>query len=484
MGEILLGNIKGPKGDDGTSFKISGYYPTLDELMFAIPHPEPGDAYGVGSSYPYDIYIYSILNGWVNNGSIQGPKGDKGDRGEQGVPGIQGLQGEKGDKGEQGIQGPKGDKGDTGEKGADGINGKDGTNGTNATITSATASIDGTTGTPKVTVTMGGNENQRSFAFAFSGLKGEKGADGTNGVDGKDGKDGSDATVDINNETPTYSDASSLATLTSGEKISVAFGKIKLAITNLISHLADTTKHITASERTAWGNKAPTSHATNATTYGVGTSSNYGHLKITDAVDSTATDTAASAKALKTVNEKVSNDGYVLLKTQTISKNVAYSGEREKTHYKLTGFDWNAYEEYKLVFNGSIACENKSGATAYGTVYIGTYPIEYPVGNITGILMDLKFNSIANGVTATLPISHVIRKYTKRLGLEKEWNNGAVSEVSYFQTTNGEIDEDSDFGVSKEKGTDLSCFLYLQGSYVVNYSINITVDIYGKGAIS
>lgn len=45
--------------------------------------------------------------------------------------------------------------------------------------------------------------------------------------------------VSTNDQTPTYSDATTFATLTSGEKISVALGKIKLAITNLINHIAN-----------------------------------------------------------------------------------------------------------------------------------------------------------------------------------------------------------------------------------------------------
>lgn len=45
--------------------------------------------------------------------------------------------------------------------------------------------------------------------------------------------------VSTNNQTPTYSDATKLETLVSGEKLSTAFGKIKLAITNLISHLSN-----------------------------------------------------------------------------------------------------------------------------------------------------------------------------------------------------------------------------------------------------
>ena len=61
--------------------------------------------------------------------------------------------------------------------------------------------------------------------------------------------------VATNDQTPTYTAASANANLTSGEKLSVAMGKISRAITSLISHLADGTKHITAAERTAWNAK-------------------------------------------------------------------------------------------------------------------------------------------------------------------------------------------------------------------------------------
>ena len=61
--------------------------------------------------------------------------------------------------------------------------------------------------------------------------------------------------VTTNNQAPTYTVASTLAALVSGEKISVAFGKLAKAIADLISHLADSVRHITAAERTAWNNK-------------------------------------------------------------------------------------------------------------------------------------------------------------------------------------------------------------------------------------
>ncbi|MBQ9700813.1 MAG: hypothetical protein IJV71_09365 [Lachnospiraceae bacterium] len=68
--------------------------------------------------------------------------------------------------------------------------------------------------------------------------------------------------VATNDQTPTYTAASANATLTSGEKLSVAFGKIAKAISSLISHLADKVGHITSAERTAWNAKLDASEYT------------------------------------------------------------------------------------------------------------------------------------------------------------------------------------------------------------------------------
>ena len=119
--------------------RVVGQEQTAD----ALPAPTEytgdfGDAYAIGATSPYTLYIYTRANGthptnyWFNIGQFpmpgpagsdgatgprgpQGPKGDQGIQGPQGKQGPQGIQGPTGPQGPQGLQGVPGPKGDPGQ---------------------------------------------------------------------------------------------------------------------------------------------------------------------------------------------------------------------------------------------------------------------------------------------------------------------------------------------------------------------------------
>lgn len=71
--------LRGATGADGKGFKILGYYQSTSALSNSVQHPAAGDAYGVGSGEPYNIYIWDAINKkWVNNGALQGATGKDG----------------------------------------------------------------------------------------------------------------------------------------------------------------------------------------------------------------------------------------------------------------------------------------------------------------------------------------------------------------------------------------------------------------------
>ena len=64
-----------------------------------------------------------------------------------------------------------------------------------------------------------------------------------------------------NDQVPTYTQATTLANLTSGDKLGAAMGKIAKAIADFITHKADTVQHITATERANWNDADTKKHA-------------------------------------------------------------------------------------------------------------------------------------------------------------------------------------------------------------------------------
>lgn len=115
--------------------KVVGEGKTVADLPDASTYQgEYGDAYAIGESSPYTLYIWTRANGthpadyWFNIGKfpLVGPQGPKG---EDGAPGAQGPQGPTGPQGMPGPTGATGAQGPQGPQGAQGIQGPQGPQG-------------------------------------------------------------------------------------------------------------------------------------------------------------------------------------------------------------------------------------------------------------------------------------------------------------------------------------------------------------------
>ena len=115
--------------------KVIGQVETIADLPDPSTYQgEYGDAYAIGESSPYTLYIWTRANGthptdyWFNIGKfpLVGPQGPKG---EDGAPGAQGPQGPTGPQGMPGPTGATGAQGPQGPQGAQGIQGPQGPQG-------------------------------------------------------------------------------------------------------------------------------------------------------------------------------------------------------------------------------------------------------------------------------------------------------------------------------------------------------------------
>lgn len=159
--------VQGLKGDTGEKGDTGAQGPQGEQGIQGEPGEQgpKGETGAVGPQGPQGLQ------------GVPGETGPQGPKGETGPQGPQGIQGEKGDTGAQGPTGPQGDIGPVGPQGPQGEQGEQGIQGVTGETPdiSMSATVDNSTGTPKVTVVKTGTKEEPNFQLQFSGLKGAKG---------------------------------------------------------------------------------------------------------------------------------------------------------------------------------------------------------------------------------------------------------------------------------------------------------------------
>ena len=154
--------------------------------------------------------------------------------------------------------------------------------------------------------------------------------------------------------------------------------KEQLGLEN-VDNTSDIDKPISTAIQEALNDKAPTNHASGATTYGVGNASNYGHLKLSDSTTSTSSTgsgIAATPKAVKTISDTLSTEisdrqaaDNELKAKFTDLKTVAFTGSYTDLSNKPTSMQ--NPNSLTLTMNGSATSYNGS-ATASKSWYAPT----------------------------------------------------------------------------------------------------------------
>ena len=146
--------------------------------------------------------------------------------------------------------------------------------------------------------------------------------------------------VATNDQTPTYSDTTTLVTLSSGEKISIAFAKIKLAITTLINHLANKSNpHGVTKTQVGLGN---VENKSSATIRGELTKGN-----VTTALGFTPANQTDMTNAQDAITQLNSDYDTIIVGTSvsTTSQTINHYGDRKLSDYKFIVFAFGASDD-------------------------------------------------------------------------------------------------------------------------------------------
>ena len=212
---------------------------------------------------------------------------------------------------------------------------------------------------------------------------------------------------------------------------------------------------------TTLGGKAPTSHASSATTYGVGTSANYGHVKLSDSTASTSSTsggTAATPAAVKAVQDSLNSNVNTL--TTSISGKAPTSHASSATtygvgtsanygHLRISGTYTSDLKDAGMAASQSALYNVYNYATQISAAAIG-------LGNIAGCPLG---TASAGTATTAARSDHVhplpaITSLSGTLGIAhggtgQTTANAAANAFLNSLTTGGDIPEDNDYYISQ-----------------------------------
>lgn len=291
----------------------------------------------------------------------------------------------------------------------------------------------------------------------------------------------------------TFTEAAAEAHIASGETLSVMFGKILKKFKSIIPiSLGGTGANTVAGARNALGlgntsgalpianggtgaldaanartnlGVPPVSHASTATTYGVGSTANYGHVKtINDLTQASHADgTALSAYQGKILNDKIKVDTPVLL----ADFNLSSSAKTDITNY-LTG----AYDRYVFAVtftNYTVTTTATSGTRGFAIgLHDGLQDVTNPIGSYDGVILTYNISATTTPKSVTMNGKYNFTYQCHAL----DGNNTNGIKPYYYRMTKA----DQYFTA----GDTLYCGLYLVNTYEMSITGTANVKIYGQ----
>lgn len=213
--------------------------------------------------------------------------------------------------------------------------------------------------------------------------------------------------------------------------------------------------------------KAPTSHASTATTYGVGTSTNYGHLKVADNLTTTTSSTALSANQGKQLKAQIDalpiwnvggksietgwGDSSSIVTARTGATIIGHSNE-DRLSTSLTYPGCAATGMYSVAIGGAATATGDNSVALGKSTASGYWAVAVSGGEASGGNSFASGTSIASGAYSTAMGYECTASSASSLAIGK-WNNASGERSVALGYKNTALDFQFKIGQNAKQGT-------------------------------